>query len=148
MKKLVLDFEEPNGYIAIGISSQMADYKLLFHINKFLKLQFSRVDDFEIKNKFFSGNFSLYIHQDQNDRLDFFILSNKSKGKALVSELKQLDYLFIIDGDIDPALVKDISSGLRKLPQIIFTQIIEFDSIKNYSVLSEAFEKHLDSILK
>jgi len=112
-----------------------------------MKLQFGRVDDFEIQNKIFSGSYSLYIHQDQNDRLDFFILSNKSGGKALATEFKQLDFFFIIDGDIDPSLVKEISSNLRKIPHVIFTQILDLEGIKNYSVLSEAFEMHLDQVL-
>jgi len=148
MKKLTLDFDEPNGYSAIGISSQLADYKLLFHVNRILKLQFIRVENFEINNKYFSGNFSLYIHQDQNNRLDFFLMANKSDGKVLVSEFKQLDFLFIIEGEIDPVFISNITSKLRKIPQVLFTQEIDIEGIKNYSVLSEAFEMHLDRVME
>jgi len=147
MKKLTLDFEEPNDYIVIGISSQIPDYKLLFHVNKLLKMQFVRVDNFEIKQKNFSGSYSLYIHRDQNDHLDFFLLANKTSGKVLIPQYKQLDYFFIIDGDTDPSLIKELSSGLRKLTQILFTQVIELEGIKDYSVLAEAFEIHLDKVM-
>lgn len=147
MKKLTLEFEEQNSYHIIGISSQIPDYKLLFHINKIMKLQFVRVDDFEIMQKVFKGSYSLYIHQDQNDRLDFFLLSNKKGGKSLITEFKQLDFFFIIDGDIDNSSLKEISTNLRKIPQVLFTQIIDLEGIKNYSVLFESFELHLDKVL-
>jgi len=144
MKKLTLEFEEPAPWQTIGISSQLADYKLVFRINKALKTEFKRFDNFVAGTAKMKGEFSLYVFNDKANRLKIFLLSNKSNGNILIREFRQLDYFFIIDGEPEGRYLKDTVNKLREIPDVLFTQMIDMETVKNYSALTEAFELHVD----
>jgi hypothetical protein len=146
MKKLTLEFDDLQAWFTIGISSQLPDYKLLFRINKALQVKFIRVDDFAVNLPKMKGIFSLYAHYDVVNKIDFFLLSNRNEGKVLLSEFKQLDYFFIIKDETGSDLIDEYKSKIKTIEEVMFTQIIDIESAKNYPIVAEGFEMHLDEI--
>lgn len=145
-KKLKLDFEECSHFDAIGISCQLADYKLLFHINKQMKYKFKRVPNFKVVQKNLAKEFSLYQHPEPENHRNLFLLANKNSNLSLIPEFHQLDYFLVIDGESDSKFLRSLAKQLRKIDQIILTQIIDLESIKNYDDLASNFEYHIDHL--
>lgn len=86
-----------------GINSSMEDYRLCLHINEFLNWQLKRVHDVEIfvndaKNiKYFSA----YKYNNDIDLYTVELIQNKKLGNILIPELKNIDYLFLFNGEDD-----------------------------------------------
>ena len=146
MKKLTLVFDDDFHWEIIGISCQLADYKLVFKINKELKTAFKRVEDFKTQAGKSNKAYSLYVFNDESNQLSFYLLSNKSENLHLVSEYSRLDYFLIVEGEPEDKFLKEISKKLKAIPEVLFTQIIDTSTIKNFSQLSEDFELHIDSL--
>lgn len=146
MKKITLEFEDLQSWFTIGISCQLPDYKLLFRINKVLKTNFSRVEDFKIDVAKFKGNFSVYWYFDNINQVECFLISNRNEAKVLLNEFKQLDYFLIIRDEFGSELLEEYKGKIKEIKEVLFTQIIDIESIKNYAALAEAFEIHIDKI--
>jgi hypothetical protein len=146
MKKLTLDYEEPQTWLTIGISSQLPDYKLIYRINKSLNFNFERCDNLEVNLPKMKGSFSLYSYFDESNRLEIYLLANKLEGKVLFSEFKQLDYFLIMQNEQGADLMPDLKASLKTIDDLLFAQIIEIESAKNYLLLAEEFELHIDKI--
>lgn len=146
MKKLTLEYNNIEAWHAIGISCQLADFKLIFQINKKLKIRFSRVEDFAVKIDKINGRFSLYTYFDTINQVEILLLSNRNESKILLSDYKQLDYFLIIRDESGDLVLDEYKVKIKEINEVLFTQIIEIESVKNYSLFAEALEMHLDSI--
>ena len=146
MKKLTLDFYEQNSMSSIGISCQLTDYKMLFNINKTLKYQFKKEDNLVINVAKIKGSFSLYFFDDLSNERKIYLLSNNDNGNILISELKQFDYFFIVDSNADDDYMNEIAKKIKGISQVIFTQNIDLEKVKNYDVFCEEFDSHIDTI--
>jgi len=143
MKKLTLDFNEPKLYEAIALSCQSPDYKLVFHINRTLKTDFKRVDDFPFSTGKKEKKFSLYRHNDSANGRTLFLLNNKSNGAFLFNNLKQFDYLLLVDTEIyDSHWLETFRKKIKTVKGILFAQIIDLEKEKNYDLFAEEFELH------
>jgi hypothetical protein len=146
MKKLTLEFEDLESWFTLGISCQLPDYKLLFRINKNLKVQFKRVESFQVNLPEFKGTFSLYAYYDSINEVECFLLSNHMNSKSLVSEYKQLDYFLLLRDRSESDLLLQYKDKIRKINEVIFTQAIDIEALKNHNILAEALEIHMEKI--
>ncbi len=145
MKKLTLDYEAPQQMQTLGISCQLADYKLIFRINKQLNIKFVRLESFTVNAGRFSGTYSLYHFYDSENEMDIYLLSNKMDNGVLISDFKQLDYFLILRGEyVDEDLLLSYKIQLRQVDDILFLQTIDIESIKNYLLFAEAYELHIE----
>ncbi|MBN2747404.1 MAG: IPExxxVDY family protein [Bacteroidales bacterium] len=145
MKKLTLDYEAPQQMQTLGISCQLADYKLIFRINKQLNIKFVRLESLTVNAGRFLGTYSLYHYYDAENELNIYLLSNKTDNGVLISDFKQLDYFLILRGEYaDEEIVLSYKTQLRKVEEVLFLQTIDMEAIKNYLLFAEAFEMHIE----
>jgi len=148
VKKLLLEFEDENPYYYIGISASVMDYQVVFDLNKYLNLEFSHAEAFRFVMKGKAYNYTLYLFVDQENLINYYLISNKDVNTRLVPKYKHFDFLIIIDGEIIEEQVKELARNINQLPRIMFSTILEADNIEKIKGFRYEFDKHLDKVLK
>ena len=129
-KKQFLVLENEIDFILIGIVSNEKDYRLCFDLNKLLEINLLKGDDLELKSKNQESSFftvSSYANEDGNKMI---VISNKSGGKFLVSELKQWDYFFMIKSFIRETEKLKIIERIKTSKHIALSAEISPEKVK------------------
>ncbi len=98
-KKHILSFEEEVEFEMIGICSHHSDYRLVWGINDKIKLKLTKSDeDFCNTNRKGEtiSEHSMYTFVDQENRLEYYLVKNKSQGKLLIPEKAAIDYFLFL----------------------------------------------------
>jgi hypothetical protein len=100
-QKYNLFFEEESNYEIIGICSHHRDYRLVWGLNEYMKLQLSKAEkDFAVYSKKgqLLSTHPYYEQRDKEHEMDFYLIKNKVNGKFLIPERQQIDYfLFVLN---------------------------------------------------
>jgi hypothetical protein len=100
-KKYILELDKEIDFDVIGICSHHGDYRLAWSINDTIGLNLRKCEeDFVLSNKSgkITSSHSAYEFKDEEYRLDYFLIKNKSKGSYLIQEKTTIDYfLFLCD---------------------------------------------------
>jgi len=148
VKKLLLEIDDENPFYYLGISSSIHDYQLVFDLNKHLNMNFRRVEAFSFNTKNKEFVYSLYTYVDEENMINYYLVSNKDGNNRLVSQYKHLDFFLIIEGEIINEQVKTIARDIMKLNRVMLASQLEtnyFDKVKG---LRFAFEMHLEEVFK
>jgi len=147
-KKLLLEYDEENSYRFIGISSNVREYQMVFYLIKELKLSFKNVEAFKFTKKGHEFVYSLYLHIDHENLVNYYLISNKSNARRLNPEFKNIDFFMILEGEIDDDFVAGLAKKIKTLPNVLFTTVIDpvkFDEIQG---LRYEFDLHLEKVLR
>jgi len=134
MKKIILTDYIDYEFILIGICTQMDDYKLCWHLNKQLDIDFIRdINDITSlhQKKKVDILFSLFNHVDIENDLHYSIISNRSLLVNLIPEQKQTDYFLKISGEIDALDSSEIVKKIKRIENVIAAFSIEISSLKS-----------------
>jgi hypothetical protein len=147
-KKLSFDFEEEFIYTFVGIASTLKDYRLVFYLNKIFYFQLKRGDSFEfmLKNQLFS--FSFYYYVDQQNMLNYYLLSNKDQSVKLLKDLKHFDYILVIEGEMEDEALNNFAKQFKSINGVLHASVLDNKLLNKVDNLSEAFEIHVDKTLK
>ena len=132
MKKLKLSVSIEENYCLLGISTDEPDYKLCWRINDRLKMSFVKTDDLCVKHRK-SGeeqSFPLFQFEDDNTMLTYRIIGNRSEAGYFLPELKNVDYLLHIQGDLVQDDLKELVAKLMALPSIRMCIPVDLGRIK------------------
>ena len=101
-------------YCLLGISTDEPDYKLCWFINDRFRMSFMKTDNLRVFHKKLNEDqeFSLFQYDDENSMLVYRIIGNRSDEGNFISELKNIDFLLHIQGDL---IQDDISRLVRQL---------------------------------
>jgi hypothetical protein len=101
-------------YCLLGISTDEPDYKLCWLINDQLRMSFLKTENLQVFHKKLNEEqeFSLFQFDDENAMLVYRIIGNRTDTGNFLSELKNIDFLLHIQGDI---IQDDISRLVQKL---------------------------------
>lgn len=144
MGKHTLKIEYDYDFVLIGISSHEKDYRICWALNKILELDLTKKESLEIKSKKQDtpSFFSLFSFENTEEFLDYFVISNFSENKLsaandttlfakgdkgshsteigiLIPEQKQMNYFFVIKGEVAK---KERNEIIRKIKKLDFIQ--------------------------
>lgn len=122
----------------IGIGSPLPAHKFCWTINRNLDLKFTREPEFDIEIRKGPEDihfFSLYQYNIPYSSCSYLLYKLRSERKALLPEIKQLDYLWLVSGQSAELEVMEIADNLRNINGIQLAQIIDRDRIKNLNYL-------------
>jgi hypothetical protein len=122
-----LTFEFESDFSLIGIASHENDYRLSWAINKSIGLDLIKVEDFSVnhpKHKI-QINYSMYNYDDENNYINYNLISNKSEKGFLISEMKNIDFVLRISGYPDTAFLNELLSRLKKIDIVITAFLIK-----------------------
>ncbi len=122
-----LAFEPESDFSLIGIASHENDYRLSWAINKSIGLYLIKVEDLSVshpKHKI-QINYSMYNYDDENNYINYNLISNKSEKGFLISEMKNIDFVLRISGSQDTTFLNELLSRLKKIDIIITAFLID-----------------------
>lgn len=116
MGKYTLEIEYDYDFVLIGISSHEKDYRICWALNNQLGLNLVKTDALEIKDKKQDepSHFSLFCFEQPDEFMEYFIIANRSEKGLLIPEQKQVDYFFIIRGEVDDEKVMEIVKQIKE----------------------------------
>jgi hypothetical protein len=119
-KKHKLEYTEDFNFLLLGLSSNENDYRLIWKINNSFNFNFERGDNHSVisNNGEAELEFSNYTYDDQDSFLFYRLLANKTDKGVLIEELKNIDYLLIVQGEFSESFVTGLISNLKKTENI------------------------------
>lgn len=128
--KLVSETNEP--LALIGIVSHENDYRLSWAFNQYLNLKFIKTSSLTLEHPKREENpvFSVFKYEDEESFIQYFLIANKSENGYLIAELKNVDYILKITGDIKELSVKELVVKIKKMEFVNTAFIIEDLSTK------------------
>ena len=135
MSKVLFQIEPEIDFELICISSHHKDYRLCWEINRNLGMELKRVDEYFLGTKENPGElFSQFNYSDATDHAEFYLIANRcipEEGKEkpedlfptedsmkLVPEMKQVDYLLLIYGQLNEEEMKLLEDKLNVLAMV------------------------------
>ncbi|MCB0696655.1 MAG: IPExxxVDY family protein [Chitinophagaceae bacterium] len=122
----------------IGIGSAMPGYRFCWAINRDFDFDFVREPEYDVEYRPAKDHihfFSLYQYEVPYSSCKHLLYQLRSEKKALLPEIKQLDYLWLICSPTANEEARMITENLRNLPEIQLAQIIPPDRLKNLNHL-------------
>ena len=132
-KKVRLNDKSPIDFYLLGISSFEKDYRLIWNINNELGVEFSRTDNLKLYNPktTIEQEFIRYTYRDEDRYISYRFLSNRSGEGFLLDELKNIDYLILIDGQVNDSFIRNLRSLLSELENVQGVFTIHPGDLKN-----------------
>lgn len=125
--KLELDPPETD-FLLFGICSQSKDYRLAWILNNNFDLRLKREEDV-VPNE--TVRFSLFSFENPGTQIKFSLFSNKSDGNIFMKELRQIDFLLIINGNYKSMDTDFFLSGLKKAESVLAVYPMKPETIKS-----------------
>lgn len=122
----------------IGIASPLPGYRFCWLINRHFEVEFTRNADIDIplqtpKNG--TQYFPVYQYAAPLNGADNVLYRLKNQRHSLLSEIKGLDFLWMIRNACQQGFVEETTQLLRTLPQIQLAQILQPKQLKNRNYL-------------
>jgi hypothetical protein len=129
--KLSVSFEE--NYCLLGIVSDEPDYKLCWLINEQEKTSFQKAENLVLFNKKNDAEeeYALFSYEDENTMLTYRIITNRTDSGCYLSELKHIDYLVHIQGELVQEEINEFIQGVNNLREIRMCVPVDLSRIKN-----------------
>jgi hypothetical protein len=127
MAKRVLKLEHNYECHCIGIASSAREYRICHFLDKQLGLAFEASGEMEIKRSQRTSSLFLprYVCKNEERVASYFLVGNKYNGEYFVKELKNIDYLLIIEGEMLASEYKLLLKELQQIP--VVEHFLEFD---------------------
>lgn len=139
MSKLTLDIEAmQESFFAdtalIGMASALPGHRFCWMLNHYLDMQFTRRADMDVRLQITPAQqyyFAIYRHVMPAHGSQYLLYKLKSDKESLLPEVKQLDYLWMIQSSTPDADAADITRRLRDLPDVLLAQVLQPQRMKN-----------------
>jgi hypothetical protein len=128
-----LAYKETFDFLLFGLSSHESDYRLVWKINQEFSFNFERGKSHIINSKKTGGEieFTLYTYDDEDTFYLYHFITNKTEQGVLLEELKNIDYLIMIQGEFTDAFSNGFYNRLKKVETIQGVFKIDPVSLKN-----------------
>jgi len=101
-----------------------------------------------LSNKKEPAEFSLYHYYDEDYFNNYYLIANRSQEFVLLPEIKQVDFLMIVEGEFKKAQKDRVIKCIRSIPNVLTAYEIKFAEIKNHETLLNDLEMHFMMIAK
>lgn len=138
MAKLVLDtIEMSESFFAdtafIGIASSLPSYRFCWLVNNEMNTRFVRQSDLDIfiqSNDVDKTYFQIFQYDLPLSDYKYLIYKLKNKNDHLLPEVKQLDFLWLVQSQEAEKDAELIAHELRKIPDIQLAQLLDIRLLK------------------
>lgn len=131
---------EPVQFALFGISCHLKDYRLSYHLNQSLELTLVKMEDFR--------GFSFYHCRDEDHFNIYNLLGNRGQESILLPDLRQTDFLMIVEGPFRKPQKEHFLGRTRSIPHVLTAFEIRPETIRNQALLLSDLELHLMNIRK
>ncbi len=131
MSKILLTLDEDYDFTLIGISCHSKDYRLCWEINKALSTDLIRTEDLEIRKKGEVNAHSFYEYIDDDNYLEYYLISNRGNKGFLIPEQKTVDFFIMAKGNISDRHTKETISKINALSLVLTSFSIDPNLLKS-----------------
>ena len=133
VKKHKLEVAIDEDFCLLGIVTDEPDYKLCWRINQVLDLGFEKLDDLMLFHRKYQEDqvFSNFVYQDEDALVTYRIIKNRSEEGYYLDELKNLDFLVHIQGEIITEKISAFMHSVGSLPTVRICVPVELKKIRN-----------------
>lgn len=120
-------------FCLLGVVADEPDYKLCWRINQALELGFEKLDDLKLFHRKLQEEqlFSNFVYQDEDALVTYRIIKNRSEQGYFLDELKNLDYLVHIQGEIITEKINAFMQILGTLSHVRMCVPVDLKKIRN-----------------
>ena len=99
--KLEMAIEED--FCLLGVVTDEPDYKLCWMINRALDMNFEKQEELQLFHRKLGEEqvFSLFSYHDNDAMISYRIIRNRAENGYYLDELKNIDYMIHIQGEIN-----------------------------------------------
>lgn len=130
-RKITLNIP-PEESLYFAISSADTIHKLSWQINSSLKLNLKAHLGFSFKDEVFP----IQYDETSNKLFSIGIIKNKMGSQVLIKELKNIDYILIIKGNIEKNATENLVTKLKEIDSITAIIPIFKDKVKGLNILA------------
>lgn len=131
MPKLTLTLEEDFEFTLIGISCHSKDYRLAYEFNKLMGFEFSRENDLELRAKGEISSYAFFSYIDEENYIEYYLISNKGSLGKLVPEEKLSDYFLVAKGEVSAHIQKELLAKVNEIQLILKAYLIDVEQLKS-----------------
>ncbi|MCB0380941.1 MAG: IPExxxVDY family protein [Flavobacteriales bacterium] len=131
MSKFTLNIEEDYDFSLIGISCHAKDYRLCYELNKILEIDLVRGEDLDIDSKNTKANYALYDYIDEENFIDYYLISNRSNKGFLIPEHKSTDFFLLLKGASNDDIIENIINKISEIQLVLTSFQIDVNSLKS-----------------
>ncbi len=120
-------------FCLLGIMADHPDYKLCWLINQSFGSDLTRQDDLALFHRRLNHEqlFSLFAYTDEEALLTYRIIRNRAEEGFFLDELRNLDYLVHIQGEVTPEKISTFLTAAGAIPGIRMCVPVELKKIRN-----------------
>jgi len=124
-------------FCLLGVVTDEPDYKLCWMINQSLRMNFEKQDDLALFHKKYGEEqeFSLFRYEEEEAMITFRIIKNRTNQGYYLEELKNLDYLIHIQGEINALKISNFMLSIGGLDSVRMCVPCDLSRIKNHDRL-------------
>ncbi len=133
VKKHKLEMAIEEDYCLLGLVSDEPDYRLCWMINQQADMDFIKAEDLNLTHRKLQQEqqFSIFNYEDEQTMITYRIIKNKADLGFFLEELKNLDYLVHIQGDISSQQIDAFLEATNALDSVRFCVPVDLQRIKN-----------------
>ncbi len=133
VKKHKLEVAIEEDFALLGVVSDDPDYKLCWMINQVLNLGFEKLDNLDLFHQKLqvTQSFSIFAYDDEDALLTFRIIKNRGDQGHFMDELKNLDYLVHIQGEVNTMKISNFMLTVGGLPNVRMCVPVDLSRIRN-----------------
>jgi hypothetical protein len=133
LRRHKLEYKETFDFLLFGLSSHENDYRLVWKINQTFSFNFERGKNHKIRSKKTGEEieFAMYSYDDEDTFYLYYLIANKSEQGVLLEELKNIDYLIMIQGEFTDAFSNGFYNRLKKIENVHGVFKLDAASLKN-----------------
>lgn len=134
MAKFKLDIEYDYDFILIGISCHLNDYRITWAIGKAFEFQLEKSPKYlegRKKKDVEPSGHSIYEYIDEENYLEYYVISNRGEQSFLIPEQKQADYFLMVRGTVSSQQKDEFTERLRKIDIIQMVYEINPEQLKS-----------------
>jgi len=133
VKKHKLELAIEEDFCLLGVVTDEPDYKLCWMINRILDMNFEKQEELQLFHRKLDEEqvFSHFSYHDSDALITFRIIRNRSENGYFLDELKNIDYLIHIQGEINTMRINDFMQSVGALEPVRMCVPSDLSRIKN-----------------
>jgi hypothetical protein len=126
--------EAEQTFILLGISSHENDYRISWALNEYLGFHFTKTTNHQVLNQRIKEQqeFSTYLYSEQDESITYRLISNRCDNGFLLEELKNIDFLLLIEGnETTSTTLPNLTAKIKSIPFISAVFAIDWKLLKS-----------------
>jgi hypothetical protein len=127
----------PDIYL-LGISSHENDYRISWAMNSLLGLKLTKSENHKSLNKRLGELQEFSVYKSESDEFSpiFKLISNRCDNGFLLEDLKNIDFLFLVEHLDNSINTNDLSQQIKSIPFISAVFPLQYASLKHSNRLA------------